>query len=72
MDSIDPVGGLIRVESDGDIFDLIEANDKGEEDDSNECAGDCQGYFFVSGHIFFRSTIMFVDRCSVLCFLFLW
>lgn len=50
MDGIDTVGGLIRIESDRDIFDLVETDDESEEDDSSERAGDCQGYFFVSGH----------------------
>lgn len=70
MDSIDAIGSFVWIESDGNIFDLVEANDKGEEDDSSECASDCQRYFFVSGHNVLQTTIMFIDSVSFFVFCF--
>lgn len=36
MDSIDAIGGFVRVESDRDIFYLIEANEESKEDEGDE------------------------------------
>lgn len=40
MDSIDAVGCFVGIESDWDLFDVIEAYDEREEEDSDECAAD--------------------------------
>lgn len=68
MDGIDTVGGFIRVETNRNILYMIEADDKGQNQNSRQYQGDRTRRAFSMMHSEEQCTIVLCSACCIFCF----